>query len=707
MNVLLKVALSLGVSSTLLMGDIGYTCPGGVVSSDFNDGNSTLRACIGLSSNGDTITFTNDMNIVLASDIGINDKSLSIDGGAHAIVLDGNKTAMLLYIGNSLESNITVNLSNLTMQNAYDTLDGAALNVYGSSSGNNIILNMNNTNVQYNNGDYGAIYTEYATLNVVDSTISNNRDGGAVRMRYSVLNISNSTLLYNLDEDKGGGAIRTQYSIVTIDNSILSNNSAPDSGGGGAIMVMDSELNISNLTLSNNTAYGSGGAIRIKDDSSLTISDSTFSENLSYDNSGGAIAGGDHSNIDISNTKFLNNSNNYGGVVKGKDYTSILIKNSIFLNNKSFNDGPGAVYVKVNSNVTIIDSQLSNNMAMDSAGGAVGAKDDSNITISGSTLSNNFAGGGGGAIRLYNNCILTMSNSTLSGNTAEGGGAIVVKDSSEFNISNSTISGNSDSGYGGAIYLYNSDIGILNHVTITNNISASGLQAIGTNDALNTEINVSNSIISGNGSGKEFEAIRTLGHNLLGDGTLLNAAEASDTVDVDDPLLDTLAYNGGNTPTHLPLETSLAIENGTIDGLPTDQLGHSRSDAATIGAIEFFVVPVHEVVIGGVKTVVTSSLNSAKTEILADGSIRTVSGRIDLGNGYYLEAVAITTTDGKTQTMFVKVNEADPSDRSIVSYTYSESTPFDIGATIIIEEINGVLYIVIRVPLNGKTLIVD
>ena len=238
------------------------------------------------------------------------------------------------------------------------------------------------------------------------------------------------------------------------------------------------------------------------------------------------------------------------------------------------------------------------------------------LAVNNSTVIGNSAVDGGGissAIDLGNNLtlVLTMSSSTVSGNTAAGnefqvgnGGGVYVLNGVA-TIVNSTVSGNAAtgtgnvSGLGGGIMVagLNDTAGTLTlqNTTVTNNSAADGGGGIA-----NTPFNGSaltrfkNSLIAGNtaaGSNNCFNSGGTLtshGHNLEDEDTCeLN--QPTDIVNTD-PLLGSLAHNGGPTLTHALLPGSLAIDAADDSAAPpTDQRGVARPQGAAsdIGAFEF------------------------------------------------------------------------------------------------------------------------
>ena len=251
--------------------------------------------------------------------------------------------------------------------------------------------------------------------------------------------------------------------------------------------------------------------------------------------------------------------------------------------------GNGGAVVAITATVTISNSTFRGNHAEQGdcidtvVGGGAIASFWSNVNIDGSTLNGNDAVGTGGAVAITESSLVTMTNSTLSGNRTiipsevfppTGGGVAIFSgedptDKSIVNIRNSTITGN---------------------------IAAEGGGLAGRCGSLN----VASSIIAGNKTGddcwlSEIVDFSSLGYNLASDGTC-NLTASSDISNTN-PLLGSLANNGGPTWTHALLPGSQAIDHiprGTNDcgtEIGTDQRGvprplGSRCDIGTYELVE-------------------------------------------------------------------------------------------------------------------------
>ena len=225
-------------------------------------------------------------------------------------------------------------------------------------------------------------------------------------------------------------------------------------------------------------------------------------------------------------------------------------------------------------------------------GGAIKIRAGANtpeVFLSDAWLTGNDASGAtsyGGAIR--NDANLTIVNSLIDGNTVAEGGGVFNESGANLTMVNVTLSGNdAQNGDGGG--LFNAGNATLRHVTIADNTATN--EGGGVRDDLAGAVtDVANSIIAGNtagsGSNDFFGAIASSSSNIIGDDTGASGSfDASDQRNVD-PLLGSLANNGGALMTHAP---AAAEAIGTADDALAsdfDQNGLLRDGAPDIGAHE-------------------------------------------------------------------------------------------------------------------------
>jgi LPXTG-site transpeptidase (sortase) family protein len=311
-----------------------YAAATWIVQSNLDDGttNTTncpgtgcrLRDAIAAATSGDAITFGGDYTITLTSTL-ILDKNLTLNGGTHTVILNGDSTLRVL----TVNSGVTANLLNLSLLNGYDTTVHYGGGIYNSgtlsvtdcvftansaigggaiynASGANLTVTgstfTNNQIVSWGGGGYtnfGAGILNLGTLQVTNSTFTGNQAMGTANvgaiMNGGTATITGSTFDSNLSM-QGGGALGNFDGTMTVSDSSFSNNSAPSGyAGGGAIWNYTGTMTVSDSVFSGNTAgYGTatysgyGGAIYTSG-IFLTVTGSTFIGNSSW-GLGGAIA---------------------------------------------------------------------------------------------------------------------------------------------------------------------------------------------------------------------------------------------------------------------------------------------------------------------------------------------------------------------------------------------------------------------------------
>jgi CSLREA domain-containing protein len=329
----------------------------------------------------------------------------------------------------------------------------------------------------------------------------------------------------NESKDFGGGIYNS--GTLFISNSILSDFTSKYGG-----VFNSHRLVVNNSTFIGNSvlvsSFGGGAGIYNTYNGTATIANSTFLSNTvtAFSQTGGGAIYNDKGVININGSRFDGNHSDLpgGGAIYSRSPGVLTISNSTFTNNSAYFGG-GGIYAL--GTVTITNSTFEGNFA--NYAGALNTSTfgwASQIDILNSNFSNNFAAYDGGAI--FNNAKMNVYNSTFSGNSAQGGGAIVNGNTAgKLTIGNSTIAYNSAITVGGGIF----NLGIL---SFTNTIIANSLDG---GDCVN------NGMVSININ------------NLIEDGSCSPAISG-------DPLLGPLQSNGGQTPTHAPLPSSLAIDNG-------------------------------------------------------------------------------------------------------------------------------------------------
>jgi CSLREA domain-containing protein len=342
---------------------------------------------------------------------------------------------------------------------------------------------------------------------------------------------------------------------LTLDGSALTGNAS-------ILRVLAKSL-VEGLTLANNISTSEGGAIDA--DQSLTILDIVFEDNRAT--TGGAIHTTD--DLTVERSEFRRNvaTDFHGGAIRLADSgRTLIVRDSLFENNE-----------------TALNAR---------SGGAIHVGGSDHVTeISGSTFVGNAALGedrDGGALRVEGQS-LTIVNSTFSDNTAADQGGAIWAAAATNRLINVTATANradrdSDgNGDGGGLFGLN-DVVVINSLLAGN--FDSGLEAP---DCSGTLIDSRYNLV-GNGNGCSGVSDGVDGNQV---GTFSMPI---------DPMLEALADNGGETPTHALLAASPAIDAGDPAGcedalgdpLTVDQRGRSRprdgdgdgSAVCDIGAFE-------------------------------------------------------------------------------------------------------------------------
>ena len=517
---------------------------------------------------------------------------------AEDLVLQGvSKTDTVLDGGNSvrvlnLVSGADLEVVQLRVANGSTASPGAGL--YATT---NSVVTIRDSQFSGNasTGTGGAIFSNYAFLNVYDSTFTNNSgsSGGAIYGDYSTVTIRGSSFSGN-SASNSGGAIYNEYGLLDIKASSLTSNSA--SSEGGALFCYDyGVIELEDVTLTSNTAGGDAGAIYMEYYSLLTVRNSQL-DNNSAGSDGGAIYAYYSATVDLVNTR-----------VSGNEASS---------------DG-GGLYIDEGT-LNALDSQIDNNISGDQGGGFY-LDYPGSASLTGTSLMGNTAANDGGGVYLYY-APLTLFNVSIGDNTAtsgegggihseagpmrieqsilrdnvanSGGGGIYADDQVSMTLTNTTVSGNSVSnGDGGGLYLDSSIQAELRSVTLVDNAASGSGGGIHKEDT-GSLLAYNNSIIAGNTATSDADCAieqNTLsrGFNVLGNGTGCPTQASDQSINapaVFDDLLAPLAGNGGPTLTHALVAGSIGDNAGDNDNCPdVDQRGTQRQQngrSCDVGAYE-------------------------------------------------------------------------------------------------------------------------
>ncbi len=256
-----------------------------------DSGAGSLRQAIADAASGDTITFDAGITgtITLASTISFS-KSLTIDGGANAVTLNG--AGYNIFIVNGANH---LDLRNLTL-----TQGSCGLFLYPLASADV-------SGCTFSANTVSGIKTEPSagTLTVSNCTFTNNNSSGIYRELFcDPLTVSNSAFYNNL----GSGIWDISNNSVTISNCIFFGNIAAN--GGGGILANASDLSVTNCTFSGNTAVDKGGGISF-------FATSPVFTNCTFSGNSAAGGGNDLYTFDSSPVIFNCIIDDVGGIATG------------------------------------------------------------------------------------------------------------------------------------------------------------------------------------------------------------------------------------------------------------------------------------------------------------------------------------------------------------------------------------------------------
>lgn len=307
----------------------------------------------------------------------------------------------------------------------------------------------------------------------------------------------------------------------------------------------------------------------------------------------------------VSDCHFTNNRGTMGGGFATEGLGSAHLSFCTFAGNVATTSG-GAVYVGGNTNLS--HCTISDNSAT-YAGAGIAVYDF--LTVIDSTISDNLipadpdSGQADGA-GIYNVGYVSIFRCTIANNqNGRGNGGGITNAGAQLDVSDSTFYGNTAQGDGGAIW--NAGPSTLTDCTLTNDSASEdspydndlGGGGVANLTDLGGSVTLKNTIIAANQSPTHpdvvtmgsFPEILSDGYNLIGDGTGGEITPAmGDQIGTEDapidPMLESLASNGGPTQTCALLPSSSAIDAGNPDAPATDQRGYDRVDAPDIGAFE-------------------------------------------------------------------------------------------------------------------------
>ena len=495
-------------------------------------------------------------------------------------------------------------------------------NIANNVNGLDLTINGNGATIQRNTSapEFGFFACTGQTVfnNIIFRNARVNAQGAAIFVAFKgnieVNNCSfyDNTSLFDAGE-RGGGAIYTKsLSALTVKNSYFENNISVREGG--AISVV-----LSNITLLNNTfksnrttrpAGSAGGAVFLDgargDNGSVIIRDNLFENNSAnnYNTATGGLGGAlflfpyRNQSVEVTGCTFKTNSAKDGGAFwhKGGAMNQQQANGATDpFNEYTFTAGAENTTLILNN--CIFDGNTSSYV-----GGGLWLADCIINEIYNCTFKNNFSPGGGG-IALSTNRPLTIRNCTFNNNTANIAGAINAGINAKLTIQNCTFTANIANQYGGAISVPQNDpvrpVDIINCTFAGNQANnqgngQSGAIHSGDSSLPNPTVMIKNNLFYNQSVTNPWNVWKHCNSVLNDGGNNLFFPENANGRCVAtpgnslflDPLLSSLASNGGLTQTMALQTGSPAIDAGS-GCTPTDQRGVARVGACDIGAYEY------------------------------------------------------------------------------------------------------------------------
>ena len=288
----------------------------------------------------------------------------------------------------------------------------------------------------------GALANKLQTeLTVMNSTFINNtselRAGAILLEGDAIANISDCTFINNSAVHHGCINVNSNVTLRIYSTHFIGNNAK-------VAAVIFSQYNVTVEIFFSKFEHNVGeNCIEIRQNSSLIVSNSNFSENNI--SPGSVIFVYLDSKFVARNSTFLNHTTElHGAVIYGSQDSNIDLKESKVLNNQATKGG--VIYV-VHCTLHITNAILDSNNATD---GGVIYTTFSNVLIHNSSCIRNFVSGYGGCLYVATSNV-SLNSSNISFNQAFEGGAVMIFSNSNFNALRTKFFNNKAVTGGGAV----------------------------------------------------------------------------------------------------------------------------------------------------------------------------------------------------------------------------------------------------------------
>ena len=416
---------------------------------------STIQAAIDAASAGDTVlvadgTYTE--NLIIDKDI----KIIS-ENGAEKTIIDGGEIKHVIEFNSSALTTRDCVLDGFTITNggnANGSSDeaGGGINVWdGSPTLRNLIIKGNRREMWSGGGIH---VTNNANPLVEGCIIKENwakEGGGGIDIWRASAEIRNCVISNNSGNwvpaiTIGTDNPTTYPSIVIMDNVEVMNHSCTEESCSATILVSNATTTLKNVSIHDNHA---GPAINSNfwmdgEDSQieLRIEDSNFSNNSSSINhDGGAIFLDNLHFVEIKNSLFQGNSNDYnGGAISSWNTDTLIIDGCNFAGNIVTSESAGAITINGDTPnyFEIKNSDFRDNKSEES-GGALWIGNTTGYIQNVGIFKNESVSASGGALYTYENVELTLNSVTISGNSSNNAGEDFSINGGNINVNNSII----------------------------------------------------------------------------------------------------------------------------------------------------------------------------------------------------------------------------------------------------------------------------
>lgn len=403
------------------------------------------------------------------------------------------------------------------------------------------------------------------TVEIHDSNFENNLEAGLlIDARYD----SQVTVVNGTSRGNGSSGLSVSALIsaqVSIDG--FSSEGDGTSGSTPAIVLIGSgsspSITAANLTVVD--AHSSGIVADVQNQSTLTVRDSTVSGSGGSGIVGMALHNSSATFVDVT----TRGNGGVGQSFDAEDAATLSVTRSVSEENLS---GISLTSASTGS-VTVTDSASARNDGGLALSALLGS-----VTVAGSTVSDNELLGA--LIGISPEASVMVVNSTISGNRLDdqGGGfctsglmVLSGDETAQFALEHSTIVDNEAPSDCGQVHLTSPITAQISHTII-----AGATRDLWVNPSSPDGVSVDHTLVQSTLSNATVEAVLA-----AGTGNLIGV----------DPMLGSLADNGGHTLTHLPAESSPVVDAGVTSSssLPaTDQRGEARLAGAAVdlGAVE-------------------------------------------------------------------------------------------------------------------------